>query len=187
MFRPEAVPAGRRGAMLACVLFLAVVALDSLSAVRALPLQSAPSSEDAAAYPDGDRDTPAAADEDAGRYPYADGAYGDGTYGPEQRAQELYLDGMDKLGGGHREWAQETFESVIARFPNSAAAGLARQRLGDLYRGTPPTSATTAVSNPVQPSSAHASWRYRRRLPRRGAARSGSSNTLVVAPDSSSC
>jgi outer membrane protein OmpA-like peptidoglycan-associated protein len=149
MFRPEAVPAGRRGAMLAGVLFLAVVALDSLSAVRALPLQSAPSSEDAAAYPEGDRDNPAAADEDAGRYPYGDGTYGDGTYGPEQRAQELYLDGMDKLGGGHREWAQETFETVIARFPDSAAAGLARQRLGDLYRGTPPPSATAAVSNPV--------------------------------------
>src|ERR1700686_390825 len=138
MFRPEAAPAGRRGAMLACVLFLAVVALDSQSAVRALPLQSAPSSEEAAAVPDGDRDSPAAADEDAGRYPYGDDTYGDGTYGPEQRAQELYLDGMDKLGGGHREWAQETFESVIARFPDSAAAGLARQRLGDLYRGTPP-------------------------------------------------
>ena len=149
MFRPEAVPAGRRGAMLAGVLFLAVVALDSLSAVRALPLQSAPSSEDATAYPEGDRDNPAAADEDAGRYPYGDGTYGDGTYGPEQRAQELYLDGMDKLGGGHREWAQETFETVIARFPNSAAAGLARQRLGDLYRGTSPPSATAAVSNPV--------------------------------------
>jgi outer membrane protein OmpA-like peptidoglycan-associated protein len=149
MFRPEAAPAGRRGAMLACVLFLAVVALDSLSAVRALPLQSAPSSEEAAAVPDGDRDSPAAADEDAGRYPYGDDTYGDGTYGPEQRAQELYLDGMDKLGGGHREWAQETFESVIARFPDSAAAGLARQRLGDLYRGTPPPRATAAVSNPV--------------------------------------
>ena len=56
---------------------------------------------------------------------------------------------MDKLGGGHREWAQETFETVIARFPDSAAAGLARQRLGDLYRGTSPPSATAAVSNPV--------------------------------------
>jgi outer membrane protein OmpA-like peptidoglycan-associated protein len=146
MFRAEAVPAGRRGAMLACVLFLVVVALDSLSAVHALPLQS--SSEEAAAEPDGDRDS-RAAPEDAGRYPDGDGTYGDGTYGPEQRAQELYLDGMDKLGGGHREWAQETFESVIARFPDSAAAGLARQRLGDLYRGTPPPSATAAVSNPV--------------------------------------
>ncbi|MGZ5851760.1 MAG: hypothetical protein ACXWJH_04215, partial [Hyphomicrobium sp.] len=108
MFRPEAVPAGRRGAMLAGVLFLAVVALDSLSAVRALPLQSAPSSEDAAGYVEGDRNSPPS-DEDADRYPYGDGTYGDGTYGPEQRAQELYLDGMDKLGGGHREWAQETF------------------------------------------------------------------------------
>ncbi|MGZ5890209.1 MAG: hypothetical protein ACXWJS_06410, partial [Hyphomicrobium sp.] len=58
MFRPEAVPAGRRGAMLAGVLFLAVVALDSLSAVRALPLQSAPSSEDAAGYAEGDRNSP---------------------------------------------------------------------------------------------------------------------------------
>ena len=41
--------------MLAVVLFLAVVGLDSLSAVRALPLQSTPASEGASAYADGDR------------------------------------------------------------------------------------------------------------------------------------
>src|SRR5262249_14090752 len=58
----------------------------------------------------------------------------EGTYGPEQRAQELYLDGMEKLRAGHREIAQQTFESVVARFPDSAAAGLARRRLGELYR-----------------------------------------------------
>ena len=119
MFRPEAVPAGRRGAILVCVLFLAVVALDfaDLPSARCLCSRRRRARKPLA-VPDGDRDSPATADEDAGRYPYADDTYGDGTYGPEQRAQELYLDGMDKLGGGHREWAQETFESVIARFPD---------------------------------------------------------------------
>ena len=57
------------------------------------------------------------------------------TYGPEQRAQELYLDGLDKLDAGHPDWAERTFEDLIARYPDSPAAGLARGRLGELYRG----------------------------------------------------
>jgi len=57
------------------------------------------------------------------------------AFGPEQRAQELYLDAMEKLDAGRRAWAQKTFEDLIARFPNSAAAALARRQLGALYRG----------------------------------------------------
>jgi outer membrane protein OmpA-like peptidoglycan-associated protein len=60
------------------------------------------------------------------------------TYGPEQRAQELYLDAMEKLDAGHDAWARRTFETLIARFPKSAAAASARQQLGLLYRGAPP-------------------------------------------------
>ncbi len=57
------------------------------------------------------------------------------VYGPEQRAQELYLDGMEKLDAGHAEWARKTFDSLLARFPDSAAADLARRQLGALDHG----------------------------------------------------
>ena len=33
-------------------------------------------------------------------------AGGYGTYGPRERAEELYLDGMEKLQAGRREWRQ---------------------------------------------------------------------------------
>jgi outer membrane protein OmpA-like peptidoglycan-associated protein len=55
-----------------------------------------------------------------------------GDYGPEQRAQELYLDALEKLEGGHDEWASRTFEDLIARYPGTSAASLARRRLGEL-------------------------------------------------------
>ncbi len=54
--------------------------------------------------------------------------------GDDQRAEELYLDGVEKLEVGHRDFARQTFESVIARYPNSAAAADARRHLGELYR-----------------------------------------------------
>ena len=38
-------------------------------------------------------------------------------YGGEQRAEELYLDGIEKLEAGHRDFARDTFEQVIARYP----------------------------------------------------------------------
>ncbi len=147
MFRPEVGSSKRRSAVLAGAVILALAGLDSLSAARAFPIQSAPV-DDPAGYAE---DT-GAPDDDAGRYGgaadrgYGDGSYGESTYGPEQRAQELYLDGLEKLDGGHRDWAQATFEGVIARFPDSAAAGLARSRLGDLYRGTPSESAATPTA-----------------------------------------
>lgn len=56
------------------------------------------------------------------------------AFGPEERAQELYLDGMEKLEAGHGDWARRTFEGLIARYPATAAATLARRQLGDLYR-----------------------------------------------------
>jgi outer membrane protein OmpA-like peptidoglycan-associated protein len=57
------------------------------------------------------------------------------AYTPEQQAEELYLDGMDKLDAGHVDWARQTFEGLIARFPDSAAAQHARTRLGELDHG----------------------------------------------------
>jgi peptidoglycan-associated lipoprotein len=88
--------------------------------------------------------------------------------GPEdQRAHELFLDGMEKLAAGRTEWAQRTFESVIARFPGSQAAMLARRELGSIYRNgavsqearpdtgriDPPSQAQTA-----QPIGASPAW-----------------------------
>ena len=111
MFRPEVGSSKRRSAVLAGALILALAGLGSLSAARAFPIQSAPV-DDPAGYAE---DT-GAPDDDAGRYGgaadrgYGDGSYGESTYGPEQRAQELYLDGLEKLDGGHRDWAQATFE-----------------------------------------------------------------------------
>src|SRR5262245_34748236 len=43
------------------------------------------------------------------------------SYGAEQRAEELYLDGIEKLGAGHAGFARETFRSVIDRYPATAA------------------------------------------------------------------
>lgn len=62
-------------------------------------------------------------------------AGGYGTYGPRERAEELYLDGMEKLQAGRREWARRTFQSLIDRYPQTPAAKRARRRLGDLYPG----------------------------------------------------
>ncbi len=147
MSRPEVGSDRRRSAVLVGALVLVLAGLGSLSAARAFPTQS-PSPADDAGYAGTKRGSAdPAIDEGSDRFsPEAEV-----TYGPEQRAQELYLDGLEKLNGGHRDWAQQTFETVIARFPDSAAAGLARRRLGDLYRGTPAESATpeAATAAPV--------------------------------------
>jgi len=52
--------------------------------------------------------------------------------GSEQHAEELYLDGVEKLVAGHADFARETFESVIARYPSTTAATAARRQLGAL-------------------------------------------------------
>ena len=145
MSRPEVGSDRRRGATLVGVLLLAIAGLNSLSAAHAFPTQSATPRDDAG-YADASRaNSDTAMDEGWGVF-LGDG---EGTFGPEQRAQELYHDGLEKLDGGHRNWAQTTFESVIARFPDSAAAGLARRGLGDLYRGTPAESAAAAAAVPI--------------------------------------
>jgi outer membrane protein OmpA-like peptidoglycan-associated protein len=130
MFRPRVGSGRRRSAVLVGTLFTLLLGLDSISGARALPSQP-PTASDDTGYAGSDPTNGDPANEDAGRF-----GDGEGTFGPEQRAQELYLDGIEKLSGGHHEWAQQTFESVIARFPDSAAAGLARRRLGELYRAT---------------------------------------------------
>jgi peptidoglycan-associated lipoprotein len=55
------------------------------------------------------------------------------AYGSEQRAEELYLDGVEKLEAGHSEVARQMFESVIGRYPKARAAELARRQLAEIY------------------------------------------------------
>ena len=55
-------------------------------------------------------------------------------YGAEERAHELYLDGVEKLAAGHRDFARQTFEQLIARYPTASVAEDARRQLGELYR-----------------------------------------------------
>jgi peptidoglycan-associated lipoprotein len=58
----------------------------------------------------------------------------DNSYGTEQRADELYLDAVDKLDAGHPDFARELFQSVVERYPTSSAAERARRALADLER-----------------------------------------------------
>jgi len=51
------------------------------------------------------------------------------TYGPEQRASELYVDGLEKLEAGHPDFARATFESVLSKYPDTPAAERARRAL----------------------------------------------------------
>jgi len=71
-----------------------------------------------------------------------------GSYGPRERAEELYLDGMEKLQAGRRAWARRTFESVIARYPRTPAAERARRKLGDLFRYADPPFANVPAASP---------------------------------------
>lgn len=57
-------------------------------------------------------------------------------FGPEQRADEIYLDAVEKLDAGHPDFASELFESVIEQYPTSAAAAHARRELAALGRGS---------------------------------------------------
>jgi len=71
-----------------------------------------------------------------------------GSYGPRERAEELYLDGMEKLQAGRRAWARRTFESVITRYPRTPAAERARRKLGDLFRDADPPFANLPAASP---------------------------------------
>lgn len=73
-------------------------------------------------------------------------------YGPEQRAQELYLDGLEKLEAGRQLWARRTFETLVARYPETNAAGMARSKLGELYRPAAAPVATPGPANPPAPA-----------------------------------
>jgi peptidoglycan-associated lipoprotein len=53
-------------------------------------------------------------------------------HGGEQRAEELYLDGLEKLAAGHSDFARETFESVVERYPATEAAEEARRQLSQI-------------------------------------------------------
>lgn len=145
MLRPESGVRGRRGAWLTAMLG-AVGIFGSLNVAHAGPSHANP-------YPgtglDASRTQAVAEARDQGSAGRPAGGLGD-VDDQEQRAQELYLDGVEKLGAGRREWAQQTFESVIARFPNSAAATLARRELGSIYRG----GATPLAATPQAPAKA---------------------------------
>jgi outer membrane protein OmpA-like peptidoglycan-associated protein len=147
MFRPRVGSGRRRNAVLVGTLVTALFGLSSISGAQAFPSQPSAAGDDTG-YASTDRGNDPT-DEAAGRV-----GDGEGTFGPEQRAQELYKDGIEKLSGGHREWAQLTFESVVARFPDSAAAGLARRRLGELYRATGANDGASETTSTVRPVAA---------------------------------
>ena len=70
----------------------------------------------------------------ASHFAWADPVSSAGTsaYGPEQRAEELYIDAVEKLSGGHGDFARQTLESLIERYPETAAAENARRDLAEL-------------------------------------------------------
>jgi peptidoglycan-associated lipoprotein len=67
----------------------------------------------------------------AGAEPFSSGSPSS-AFSNDQRAEELYTDGVEKLVAGHKAFARETFGSVIARYPSTDAARRAQQRLGEL-------------------------------------------------------
>lgn len=73
-------------------------------------------------------------------------------YGVDQRAEELYLDGVEKLAAGHGDFARETFQSVIARYPSTEAAVNARQRLSELDTGASSSDQTASAGFDIAPS-----------------------------------
>lgn len=85
------------------------------------------------------------------------------AFGPEQRAEELYLDAMEKLGAGHQDRARSTFESLIARFPDTPSAARARARLIDLEPVVAP--APAPAPRPVVAPAASAAPRAVERSP----------------------
>lgn len=55
-----------------------------------------------------------------------------GTFGPEERAQELYLDAMEKLSAGLDGPARNMLGDLLTKYPQTEAATLARHQLGEL-------------------------------------------------------
>lgn len=57
------------------------------------------------------------------------------SFTDEQRARELYLDGIEKLQAGHGDVARRMFESVVMQFPETASARRAQEELSRLADG----------------------------------------------------
>ncbi len=146
MVRPVRGSGGRRGAPARLVLAAALALLcPSLAQAAASQHAAAALSSKLSAAAPGRLDR-------AGERKLA--GNGSEVFGPEQRAQELYLDAMEKLDAGRDAWAQKTFEMLIARFPQSTAAGLARRQLGMLYRRGASKTALGAPDKDVAPVAA---------------------------------
>lgn len=71
------------------------------------------------------------------------------SYSDEQRARELYLDGIEKLQGGHSDVARRMFEAVAAQFPETVTGQRAQ---GELER----LSADAWHADPTGPAIGHA-------------------------------
>ncbi|MBI1649968.1 OmpA family protein [Hyphomicrobium sulfonivorans] len=54
------------------------------------------------------------------------------SFSDEQRARELYLDGIEKLQAGHDDVARRMFESVVLQFPETGSAQQAQNELSRL-------------------------------------------------------
>lgn len=112
-----------------CLLLGASAVASPLAAAPALSLVGFMQSF----VPSADSQTPAA-DAEGGALVRVAGRSGE-AFGPEDRAQELYVDALEKFAGGHAEWARTTLADLVTRFPDSKAAALARVRLGELTPG----------------------------------------------------
>lgn len=95
------------------------------------------------AYVTGDSPQVAMAEPAAADAPVQAGA---GSPVVEQRAEELYLDGIEKLESGHAEFARATFESVLTQYPASLAALDAQRQLGALDGAHADADATSPIA-----------------------------------------
>jgi outer membrane protein OmpA-like peptidoglycan-associated protein len=53
----------------------------------------------------------------------------------EDRAEELYVDALEKVAAGHIEWARVTLRELVDRYPDAKVAALARLRLVEIDNG----------------------------------------------------
>ena len=78
---------------------------------------------------------------------------GSDVFGPEERAQELYLDAMEKLDAGLNGPARAMLADLIAKYPRTEAASVARRHFGT--PGTAPVREAAVVpANAVAPAPA---------------------------------
>jgi peptidoglycan-associated lipoprotein len=129
MLRPVCDWSGRRGA-LARLLVVAAAALASGTAAHAEASVQAASGLSAKLTAAAQRPLPPPAEHKLAENRST-------AFGPEQRAEELYLDAFEQLEDGRDASARSTFEALIARFPQSTAAARARRQLGTLQSRNP--------------------------------------------------